>query len=77
MVTGRQEPRLVLVSLTCEGGQVCLNGPNMEELKFPIKQPDNPVLDCRCYVCFSFILLGLLLVDNSVSYCISYSKVMK
>lgn len=48
-VTGRQEPRLVLVSLTCEGGQVCLNGPNMEELKFPIKQPDNPVLDCRVF----------------------------
>uniref|UniRef100_A0A3B4T9R3 Mitochondrial amidoxime reducing component 1 n=1 Tax=Seriola dumerili TaxID=41447 RepID=A0A3B4T9R3_SERDU len=47
MVTGRQEPRLVLVSLTCEGGQVCLNGPNMEELRFPVKQPDNPVIDCR------------------------------
>ncbi|XP_029349459.1 mitochondrial amidoxime-reducing component 1-like isoform X3 [Echeneis naucrates] len=49
MVTGRQEPRLVLVSLTCQGGQVCLNGPNMEELKFPIKQPDNPVIDCRVF----------------------------
>uniref|UniRef100_A0A665WKR9 Mitochondrial amidoxime reducing component 1 n=1 Tax=Echeneis naucrates TaxID=173247 RepID=A0A665WKR9_ECHNA len=49
MVTGRQEPRLVLVSLTCQGGQVCLNGPNMEELKFPIKQPDNPVIDCSVY----------------------------
>lgn len=32
MVTGRQEPRLVLVSLACEGGHVCLNGPNMKEL---------------------------------------------
>ncbi|GAA6224900.1 mitochondrial amidoxime-reducing component 1-like isoform X2 [Lates japonicus] len=49
MVTGRQEPRLVLVSLTCEGGQVCLNGPNMEELRFPIKQPDNAVIDCRVF----------------------------
>ncbi|XP_071353566.1 mitochondrial amidoxime-reducing component 1 isoform X2 [Trachinotus anak] len=49
MVTGRQEPRLVLVSLTCEGGQVCLNGPNMEELRFPIKQPDKPVIDCRVF----------------------------
>ncbi|XP_022606172.1 mitochondrial amidoxime-reducing component 1-like [Seriola dumerili] len=49
MVTGRQEPRLVLVSLTCEGGQVCLNGPNMEELRFPVKQPDNPVIDCRVF----------------------------
>lgn len=47
MVTARQEPRLVLVSLTCEGGRVCLNGPNMEELRFPVKQPENPVMDCR------------------------------
>lgn len=49
MVTGRQEPRLVLVSLTCEGGHVCLNGPNMEELRFPVKQPDNAVIDCRLF----------------------------
>ncbi|XP_072221643.1 mitochondrial amidoxime-reducing component 1 isoform X2 [Leuresthes tenuis] len=49
MVTGRQEPRLVLVSLTCEEGQVCLNGPNMEELKFPLKQPGNPILNCRVF----------------------------
>ncbi|KAM9341666.1 mitochondrial amidoxime-reducing component 1 isoform 2-T2 [Symphorus nematophorus] len=49
MVTGRQEPRLVLVSLTCEGGHVCLNGPNMEELRFPFKQPDNPAIDCRVF----------------------------
>ncbi|KAG7511159.1 mitochondrial amidoxime-reducing component 1-like [Solea senegalensis] len=49
MVTGRQQPRLVLVSLTCEGGHVCLNGPNMEELKFPVKQPDNHVMDCRVF----------------------------
>ncbi|XP_044022600.1 mitochondrial amidoxime-reducing component 1 isoform X2 [Siniperca chuatsi] len=49
MVTGRQEPRLVLVSLTCEGGHVCLNGPNMEELRFPVKQSDNPVIDCRVF----------------------------
>ncbi|XP_019961196.2 mitochondrial amidoxime-reducing component 1 isoform X2 [Paralichthys olivaceus] len=49
MVTGRQEPRLVLVSLTCEGGQVCLNGPNMEELRFPVNQPDNNIMDCRVF----------------------------
>lgn len=46
-VTGRQEPRLVLVSLTCEGGQLCLSGPDMEELRFPIDQPENPVISCR------------------------------
>uniref|UniRef100_UPI0037E92673 mitochondrial amidoxime-reducing component 1 n=1 Tax=Semicossyphus pulcher TaxID=241346 RepID=UPI0037E92673 len=49
MVTGRQEPSLVLISLTCEGGYVCLNGPNMEELRFPVKQPDNLAIDCRVF----------------------------
>ncbi|CAL9686782.1 unnamed protein product [Knipowitschia caucasica] len=49
MVTGRQEPRLVLMSLTCEGGQVCLNGPNMEELKIPINNPTHRVTDCRVF----------------------------
>ncbi|XP_060918997.1 mitochondrial amidoxime-reducing component 1 [Labrus mixtus] len=49
MVTGRQEPRLVLVSLTCEGAHVCLNGPNMEELRFPVKTPDNAVINCRVF----------------------------
>ncbi|XP_068194922.1 mitochondrial amidoxime-reducing component 1 [Antennarius striatus] len=49
MVTGRQEPRLVLVSLTCQEFNVCLNGPNMEELQFPIKQPENRVTNCRVF----------------------------
>lgn len=50
MVTARQESRLVLVSLTFEGGRAVLNGPDMEELKFPISQPDYPVVNCRCFV---------------------------
>uniref|UniRef100_A0A1A8GNT1 MOSC domain-containing protein n=1 Tax=Nothobranchius korthausae TaxID=1143690 RepID=A0A1A8GNT1_9TELE len=49
MVTARQEPRLVLVSLTFEGGQAWLNGPGMEELRFSIKQPDNPIFNCRVF----------------------------
>ncbi|XP_056152187.1 mitochondrial amidoxime-reducing component 1 [Lampris incognitus] len=49
MVTGRQQPRLVLVSLTCAGDQLCLNGPDMEELRFPLHQPDNAVIDCRVF----------------------------
>ncbi|XP_017267601.1 mitochondrial amidoxime-reducing component 1 [Kryptolebias marmoratus] len=49
MVTARQESRLVLVSLTFEGGCAVLNGPNMEELKFPISQPDNPIINCRVF----------------------------
>lgn len=49
MVTGRQQPRLVLVSLTVDGGQVCLKGPDMEELRFPIPQTDNRVINCRVF----------------------------
>ncbi|XP_076002822.1 mitochondrial amidoxime-reducing component 1 [Genypterus blacodes] len=49
MVTGRQEPRLVLMSLTCDDGQVCLNGPDMDELRFPFKQPKNPEKGCRVF----------------------------
>uniref|UniRef100_A0A672FMS5 Mitochondrial amidoxime reducing component 1 n=1 Tax=Salarias fasciatus TaxID=181472 RepID=A0A672FMS5_SALFA len=49
MVTGRQQPRLVLVSLTCDGGLGRLTGPDMEELRFPLDRPQNPVLDCRVF----------------------------
>uniref|UniRef100_A0A672NA28 Mitochondrial amidoxime-reducing component 1-like n=1 Tax=Sinocyclocheilus grahami TaxID=75366 RepID=A0A672NA28_SINGR len=49
MVTGRQQPRLVLVSLSCEGGQLCLNGPQMEELRVPLQQSNNAVVDCRVF----------------------------
>lgn len=49
MVTGRQQPRLVLVSLTCDGGRLCLNGPDMDELQMPLEQPDNAVIDCRVF----------------------------
>ncbi|XP_065144719.1 mitochondrial amidoxime-reducing component 1 [Paramisgurnus dabryanus] len=49
MVSARQQPRVVLVSLTCKGGQMCLNGPQMEELKVPLQQPNNKVLDCRVF----------------------------
>ncbi|CAN9502598.1 unnamed protein product [Ophioblennius macclurei] len=51
MVTGRQQPRLVLVTLSCEGGQACLKGPGMEDLRFPVEQPQNPILDCRVFSC--------------------------
>ncbi|KAM8916163.1 mitochondrial amidoxime-reducing component 1 isoform 2-T5 [Spinachia spinachia] len=49
MATARQQPRLVLVSLTCEGGRVCLNGPDMEELRFPIEHAAGGVMDCRLH----------------------------
>ncbi len=56
MVTARQEPRLVLVSLTLEGRDVCLNGPDMEELRFPVRQSSNRIIDCRFYIWVSFWL---------------------
>ncbi|KAM9777285.1 mitochondrial amidoxime-reducing component 1-like [Neosynchiropus ocellatus] len=49
MVTSRQQPRLVLVSMTAEGSNVVLNGPNMDELKFPANQPENKIMDCRVF----------------------------
>ncbi|KAF3845424.1 hypothetical protein F7725_008587 [Dissostichus mawsoni] len=49
MVTGRQQPRLVLLSLTCEDGHVCLSGPDMEELRFPAMiKPGNSGLLGSC-----------------------------
>ncbi|KAL2099312.1 hypothetical protein ACEWY4_005792 [Coilia grayii] len=49
MVTGRQEPRLVLVLMTADGGNICLNAPNMEEIKVPLHQPNNNIIDCRVF----------------------------
>ncbi|KAJ3613665.1 hypothetical protein NHX12_019911 [Muraenolepis orangiensis] len=49
MVTGRQQPRLVLVSLTYDHGRLCLSGPDMEEMHMALEEHDNPVLDCRVF----------------------------
>ncbi|XP_054836315.1 mitochondrial amidoxime reducing component 2-like [Eublepharis macularius] len=50
MVTARQEPRLVLISVTCENGHLILNAPEMKELRFPVKLPEeNPVKNCRVF----------------------------
>ncbi|XP_061088666.1 mitochondrial amidoxime-reducing component 1-like [Conger conger] len=48
-VTGRQEPRLVLVTMTSEGEHLYLNGPSMEELRIPLNQKGNPVFNCRVF----------------------------
>lgn len=47
MVTGRQEPRMVLMSMTSECGELCLNAPDMEELRVPLHQPSNNIISCR------------------------------
>ncbi|EPQ16183.1 MOSC domain-containing protein 1, mitochondrial [Myotis brandtii] len=50
MVTARQEPRLVLVSLTCEGDTLTLSAAYTPDLLLPIETPaTNPVLKCRVH----------------------------
>ncbi|XP_072121282.1 mitochondrial amidoxime-reducing component 1 isoform X2 [Mobula birostris] len=52
MITGRVEPTLVLVTVSHEGGYLCLNAPGMEELRVPLKLPaSNPVKMCRVWGC--------------------------
>ncbi|KAM7119666.1 mitochondrial amidoxime reducing component 2-like [Ciconia boyciana] len=50
MVTARQEPRLVLISVSCENGHLTLDAPEMKKLCLPIKLPrKNRVQNCRVF----------------------------
>ncbi|XP_068922094.1 mitochondrial amidoxime-reducing component 1-like isoform X1 [Petaurus breviceps papuanus] len=50
MVTARQEPRLVLISLTCENDSLILSAAYTQDLILPIKAPTtNAVLKCRVH----------------------------
>ncbi|CAM2111231.1 unnamed protein product [Caretta caretta] len=50
MVTARQEPRLVLISVNCENGYLTLNAPEMKELRVLVKlSRKNPVHNCRLF----------------------------
>ncbi|XP_027420285.1 mitochondrial amidoxime-reducing component 1 isoform X2 [Bos indicus x Bos taurus] len=49
MVTARQEPRLVLISLTCEGDTLTLSAAYTKDLQLPIKTPTTNVVH-RCRV---------------------------
>ncbi|XP_070330590.1 mitochondrial amidoxime-reducing component 1 isoform X1 [Odocoileus virginianus] len=50
MVTARQEPRLVLISLTCEGDTLTLSAAYTKDLQLPIKTPTtNVVHKCRVH----------------------------
>ncbi|XP_012582226.1 PREDICTED: mitochondrial amidoxime-reducing component 1, partial [Condylura cristata] len=50
MVTARQEPRLVLISLTCEGDALTLSAAYTKDLQLPITAPtSNAVLKCRVH----------------------------
>ncbi|XP_041106521.1 mitochondrial amidoxime-reducing component 1 [Polyodon spathula] len=49
-VTGRQEPRLVLLTVSSDDVYLYLNAPEMEELQVPIKlSRSNSVKDCRVW----------------------------
>ncbi|XP_058525179.1 mitochondrial amidoxime reducing component 2 [Ochotona princeps] len=49
-VTARQEPRLVLVSITYEKNCLIFNAPGMEQLVLPSKPPSmNSIHDCRIF----------------------------
>lgn len=49
MVTARQEPRLVLVSITYENNCLIFKAPDMDQLVLPSKQPSsNKLHNCRC-----------------------------
>uniref|UniRef100_A0A2K5Z7W1 Mitochondrial amidoxime reducing component 1 n=1 Tax=Mandrillus leucophaeus TaxID=9568 RepID=A0A2K5Z7W1_MANLE len=50
MVTARQEPRLVLISLTCDGDILTLSAAYTKDLLLPIKTPTtNAVRKCRVH----------------------------
>lgn len=50
MVTGRQEPRIVLISVTGCGDSLCLEAPGMEKILVPLVQPkSNNILNCRVF----------------------------
>ncbi|KAJ7341056.1 hypothetical protein JRQ81_004743 [Phrynocephalus forsythii] len=50
MVTARQEPRLVLISITSENNCLRLSAPDMKDLHIPIRlSTGNPVRDCRLF----------------------------
>ncbi|XP_021491467.1 mitochondrial amidoxime reducing component 2 isoform X1 [Meriones unguiculatus] len=50
MVTARQEPRLVLVSITLENNYLTLEAPEMDPVVLPIKLPSsNKIYDCRLF----------------------------
>ncbi|KAM5165677.1 mitochondrial amidoxime-reducing component 1 [Mantella aurantiaca] len=47
-VTARQEPRMVLISVTCDMGRLTLSAPGMDKLDIPLKLPtSNAIFTCK------------------------------
>ncbi|XP_069482909.1 mitochondrial amidoxime reducing component 2-like [Ambystoma mexicanum] len=50
MVTARQEPRMVLISISQDGSHLRLHAPDVEDVLIPFKLPkSNRVMDCRIF----------------------------
>ncbi|XP_019405052.1 PREDICTED: mitochondrial amidoxime reducing component 2-like isoform X4 [Crocodylus porosus] len=70
MVTGRQEPRLVLISVSCGNGYLMLSAPEMKELRVPIKlSRKNKVHNCRI---FGFDVQGRDCGDEAAEWITSF-----
>ncbi|XP_043861281.1 mitochondrial amidoxime reducing component 2 [Dromiciops gliroides] len=72
MVTGRQEPRLVLISIKWENDQMTLSAPDMDDLVVPQKIPStNAIRNCRV---FSVDIQGRDCGDEVSRWITSYLK---
>ncbi|KAM9316858.1 uncharacterized protein PAF06_007951 [Gastrophryne carolinensis] len=50
LVTARQEPRMVLITLTCDDRHMTLSAPGMENLDVPLKLPNsNAIFTCKVF----------------------------
>ncbi|XP_042333107.1 mitochondrial amidoxime reducing component 2-like [Sceloporus undulatus] len=72
MVTARQEPRLVLISITNENGYLILSAPEMKDLHVPATLSNkNPVQNCRI---FGFDIQGRDCGDEAAKWITAFLK---
>uniref|UniRef100_A0A670ZAE9 Mitochondrial amidoxime reducing component 2 n=1 Tax=Pseudonaja textilis TaxID=8673 RepID=A0A670ZAE9_PSETE len=72
MVTARQEPRLVLVSITNQNGYLTLSAPEMKDCRIPVKlSTKNPIRDCRL---FGFDVQGRDCGEDAAQWITAYLK---
>lgn len=77
MVTARQEPRLVLISVAGDNGCLTLSAPEMKDLQIPVKpSTKNPVWNCRWLDCLSISLVCLSQLGFKTSPCVSLTLAM-
>ncbi|XP_068088980.1 mitochondrial amidoxime reducing component 2-like [Hyperolius riggenbachi] len=49
-VTATQEPRMVLITVTCENGRLTLSAPGMDNLDVPLRLPrSNAIFTCKVF----------------------------